>query len=124
MSTKEKRFSLEVYEKDEDFNEMMENIPLRVLDIRPELEYYCNPDPELIDSIEFIERCMKTGKVIELSDATLDIATGLFKQGVLFRHSRKAIKQGATRYSKLDEQRVKQLEEQCNCPDCRAERGE
>lgn len=117
MADKEKVEKVEIDE--ETYNRILDDVPLRVIDNIPELEYYSNPNPSAADTLAFLSCIMKNGRILEFSKKTLKIAEGLFRQGLIFRHSKGAIKHKATRYSRTEEENMKKMAEECDCADCR-----
>lgn len=108
--------------KSDAFNDVADQTPMRVVDTKAEFDYYSNPKPSVADTVTFVQSIINSSRILACEDETIEIAEGLFKQGVVFRHQRKAIKKNATRYSRLEEKarkEMKEQQEQCgNCAEC------
>lgn len=118
MFTKEdmKNVSIEKAKaSDEKFNKLMDNVPLRVIDAKPELDYYTNPTPSMSDHISFLQHIINTSRIVMKSSRIMKIAEALFKQGFLFRHQPKAIEHKATRYSRTEEKMKEEMEAYGSC---------
>ena len=120
MFTKEDMKNVTVSEgksSDKKFNRMIDQVPLRVIDARTELDYYTNPDPSPSDHIHFLQRLINTSRIMMKSNKLMKIAEGLFKQGFLFRHQPKAIEAKATKYSRAEEKMKEEMETSCGSCD-------
>jgi len=117
MFTKEdmKNIKVEKAGSKEVFDKMMDAVPLRVIDAKPELDYYTKAKPSMADHIQFLQSIINSSRIVMKSNKIMKIAEALFKQGFLFRHQPKAIEAKATKYSRTEEKMKEEAEKHGEC---------
>jgi hypothetical protein len=93
--TAPKQYNFDVLDKTEKCN-LLRMAPLRVLDTLPELEYAFIPADErtMADKIDFYQGVVSSLRIHDYGERTQKLFQILYKQGILFDHTRAALDDG------------------------------
>ena len=82
--------------EDDQKRNLLHSVPLRVLSTLSEVDYQCIPVEvrSVSDKLEFFQGIVNSLRIHDFGDASQDLFQALYKQGVLFDHTRAALTDG------------------------------